>query len=432
MKPPIAAVASTLLAAFLGIGARARAEVLTLESAEARALAHDASLSVEDARARGAEAHVRAVRASALPAVSADFGASLASGMQLIRFEDARGRTTFVSGSQTIGEMGAFRPFVRYSAGIRIDALQYDFGRTAARSAGARAEAGAAEAELEAAREMLREAVRQTYLVWLAAHGRRLLADDAERDGEARASDVEAAVSAGSRSGAERDLAAYDLARLRLRGSRARAAEDEARSLLAELLGSPIAESTVPDVSLLEGPAEQAAVSSDAARLAALELRREAMVEALRIRRRRYAPVLSGTLRLGVNGQNDVFFPTYRAEMLLTVPLFAPHDGPAARDEAQARVAELEANRHALLEAMSVRDERLARALSHAEEQVALAERMRELASRALEGATARHREGTLPLDGLLAARDRRLEAEAELLEARLALALARLRLVER
>lgn len=426
MTPTTAARNLTVFFAMLLASSPVRAQVLTLQQAEARALAYDHAIAEADARASGASAHARTVRAAALPILSAEVGASFGSGNQLVRIQDSEGRSTFVSGSRIIGEAGAFRAFIRHSAGIRIDALQYDFGRTAARTAGARADAAASEAELEAAREGVRDQVRAAYVAWLAAYERRRMTEEAVRAGEARADQVDEAAQAGSRAGADRDVVAYDVARLRLERSRALASEDDARYLLAELIGAPIARDLQPDVSMLEASEALPEVGTVAATVRALELRRDAVAALLRLRRRRHSPVLSGTLRLGVSGLNEHIFPTYQAQVLFTVPLWDPRNGGSVHEEVSARIAELDARHHALLEAMATHDERAAGARAHAEDQVSIAEEMRALAQRANVAAEERHRSGALSIDGLLAARDRVLEAESQLLEARLARLIAR------
>lgn len=428
MKPRIVLRALFTLSCALVTSAPARADVLTLAEAEARAIAHDPSVDQADARLAGASAHARTVRASMLPMISADLGASFASGMQLVRTQDSAGRSTWVSGSRTIGETGAFQPFVRYNAGVRIDALQYDFGRTAVRVAGARADARAVEAELEAARETIRERTRAAYLAWLAAHAQRALVELAVLAAEARAAYVDEAASAGARAGADRDVVAYDLLRLRLERTRALAAEDDARYALSALVGSPIEEQTVPDETLLDAFEPATANGSGDASMRALELRREAVAAALRLRRRRHSPVLSGTLRLGISGQNDIFFPTYQAQLLLTVPLWDPRNGDSVRDEALARMSELESQHHALLDAIASEEERVARARALADEEIRLAEQMQTLAERAALAAEERYRTASSSIELVFAARDRLLDAQTQLLAARLDRVLARWR----
>lgn len=418
----------------------AEAQVLTLESLETTALDDHPQLGQRRAELRVAEARIDATRAEMRPSLYLDLGVTAAPGMQLVEIDEDGDRETttddrvFVSGTRGFGQSdrSPFQPFFRYSGGLRFSGPLYDFGRNAARVDAAEAEAAAVGAQADVARETLVRETRTAYLRWLGAYEQRRIAEAAEAIAQTRASQVEESVRMGVRPGADRDVAAYEVARLRLLLARARADEDDLRAALALATRVEIPDEAIPDVEWLEPVATDVPLPTPAA-IAAIELQRTAVGASLRAYRRRHNPVLSISVGLGLAAQEAdgglVAFPNYSIQVGLSMPLWDPRLGSQLRREMIARdeaLAESEANLRVQVESERAR----ARiAAVRASEQVELATEASRLATSIATNVEDRYRAAGGSLDGVLNARQREISASTDLLTARLALAIARMRL---
>jgi len=426
----------------IAVAGSADAQTVTLESLETATLDDHPQLGRRRAEIRAAATRVDAARAEMRPSLYLDLGVLAAPGLAMpqIRLDDEH-----VLNSST---SSLLEPYFRYSAALRFDGPLYDFGRTAARVDAVEAEIAATSAESLAAREDLVRGTRAAYLRWLGAYEQRHIVEGSLAIAETRASQVDEAVRAGARPGADREMAAFEVARARLALARARAEESDQRAALGLASRVAIPEDAVPDAQWLENASADVPLPTPAA-IAAIELRREAIGASLRAIRRRYNPVLGISVRLGAwvqnvtetdtQGTEDIAddesrdrlwpVPSYSVQIGLSMPLWDPRLGPHVRREAEARQDALDAAEADLRTQFDAERSRAEIALERANEQTALAAEAVRIAGSIATNSEERYRAVGGSLETVIAARQRELSARADLLQAQSALASARMRL---
>lgn len=335
----------------IGFSRAAHGDLLTLEDARRQARVTRAEMTVHQARLERADALIRKVGATRRPRLVSTVDLEAAPGSELIFVDgriDRRSPTTdpfLVAASRPIDEgLEAFAPQLRYSALVGLEWNAYDFGRTEAMRAAARAEGQALRADRALAERILTAQVDTAYLAWLGARERATLERQNIRAARQRLADVEVQVDAGSAAPSALLAARADVAVAELAMADVESEHRKARLLLEETLGHSLAPETRPDPRLLDRLPVSTATGADpeaatwAARAEAAQASARSHIAALR-------PQLSAAAFAGARGQFATVFPAYRVQIALRVPMW---DGGVARaeaDMARAQARELSARR---------------------------------------------------------------------------------------
>jgi outer membrane protein len=409
---------SAVAVAWMAFASGAAAQEVSLRELEEAALRHHPELLRIEAHRKRVAAGVRAARAGYFPVVSLGMEGSVSPGNELIEVETGAGRRFLVRGSQPVGEPRAFRAIPRYGTTATVEAMLYDFGRTAGAVDAARATVEAGEMEAVAERERVLEAVRRVYLDWLAADALEALAGESEEAAQAFMERTEERVRAGALPPAERTGARYRWAQARLEVVRARSRTIEARASVDQVVGVALAAGARPDAQDLDVP-PRADVDRESPYAEALRLQQRAAHVRARAQGRARAPVVRGVFEGGVFGQLDQVFPSYRAGVQLAVALFDGGLARAAELADRAEAAELGVAMEAEQAAQRV-EENAARLLAReAEGRLELAREVEALARDRLGQLEELHALGAATVDQVADARDALRRARAEVLLAR-------------
>jgi outer membrane protein TolC len=426
--PFMLAPLAVLLLAAVSAPRAARGEVLPLEETERRALANENLRAEVGAIVADAEAGLDEARAPGHPRAALTLDGSVAPGGQLIDVRSDSGDRFLVQGSRTLGQTGAFTALPRYGVGVTVQETILDFGRVASAERGAAHRLRSAQLEAEGMRRRILTTVRRAYLDWLVAFSQHRLLHERVTESETDAQRTEDRIAEGARPSSERNAARRALVAARLDEEQSASDLDRTRLALGQLMSAPLDEAAEPDPSLLDAAAVSATPPSDleAQTIAQNAEALAAQAEGFRLRS---APVIAASGELGVRGQSDLLFPTYRLGLMISVPFW---DGGASRAEARAATAQADRLRaRARTSARGALDERaqVASEWKHANETVRLAEELRDLAREALAQAAERYRIGSVDLAALADARGRVVQADLGLLAAKRARAEAALRL---
>lgn len=427
MRTPIGPVVLVALASFTSPWP-AGAEVVPLEALEARALGERPALEARRQRTRRARAALEIAESASRPSLGLGLDASVAPGGTLAEVEDVDGDRYLVSGSQALGDGGAFDPNFRYGATLRLDATIADFGRTAAATRAARAERSAARAEEQATRAEIVARVRSSYLAWIAAHELVSVAEQTAAAAAARRARVETLVEEGARPESDRAPIRSDEALARLELARAQGRLRQARLVLEEAVGAPLPGAAEPDRTILtRAPAERPPPAEPA--VLVLQRQREAARQNARAAERQASPVLSGRAEAGVYGQFDSLFPAYRVGLSLAVPLWDGGRQAAQASALRASAAELDARARDVQAARDAADERARADVESAEARLTIAGELVEACETRLRQAEERYDLGAGSIEAIAEARTTLLRARSEVVLARVDRAAALLRL---
>lgn len=398
--------------------AHARADVVSLRALETRAVAKRASIASARAAIEGARAGVSLVHGEASPKFSMELQSNVASGGQLVEVVDATGNRYLVQGTRPLGDSGAFTPQIRYGALLSMETPIYDFGRTRALDEAARARVQAASAAENAARAHVVRDVRRAYLAWVSAHAAYALVQkdlDAARN---RRKAMEAAV----RDGLEppRDLASirYEESLAEIETARARADLRVAMLGVARSVGEALPPGAQPDAGLLEKAATFEKAST-APELDALNRQKVAADAMARAKKADHLPVFGAGMQGGVQGQNNRFFPAYRAGISLSIPIWDGGVADARSDVARAEALELDGRAKEYRNAFDSEREQANMDFADASERLKLANTLLQNAAERVRAAEERQTMGEVTPDIVLQARSDLRHAEREVLSAK-------------
>ncbi len=411
---------AALLCAAAGLlcAAPLRAEVVTLQSLEQKALARRATLGAERARQSRARAQVDLARAATFPQFGFDTDGALAPGNSLISVLDVDGHEYRVLGSRPLGSSGAFSPEPRYSAALTLGGTVYDFGRSAGRIDAAEAGARAADADLGAARATVVRQVQLAYLDWVLALGAAKIAERAVDNAMAQRTAVAGYIEEGKRPRSDLLSARAELAQARLDLVEARGRVGRARLSVERAAAVSLSAMGAPDPGLLDiTPPRKKARRAPA--LTALERRRAAARASARSHAHPWAPVISGTAEAGVYGQKATVFPSYRVGLKLSIPLWDGGVERARRNVARATAAELSAETAELGRSLSHAEARARADWKNAALRVKVAKEFHRAAEAALDAVNERYRLGDGSAEAVIRARAQENDAALRLLRAR-------------
>lgn len=391
----------------------ARAEIVKLEDLEAFALKNRGSLAAARARVGQSEARIEAAKVPYHPTLDAKADVSESPGGSLIHQNGV-----VVSGSQTIGEVGAFKPFTRYEAGLTFLSRLYDFGRTAAAVRAATADRDANLAGERSQRLAVALEVRAAYLGWLVADGTRAILAQNDKDATSLRVSVEAHVAEGARPGAELASARFEEARSKLDLERSENDLVSARLDVEQATGVALSATAEPDRALLgrQASAAPAAVHPD---VNTLERRRDAALSAADAHSYAHAPVLALSANAGVRGQTSYPFPLYQVMLAVSVPVLDGGLEASAAAQATAQAREFDAQAREMRAHVTVENQRARANLESAERRLAIADQLVAAADDAVKHAVDQHELGDGTLDAVVQARIQASRARLEVLTSR-------------
>jgi outer membrane protein TolC len=313
----------------------ARAQVVTLQELERKALHGRPAFDADAASESAANAEVRKARAAYYPSLALTAQSGLAPGSKLRELRGQDGETFLVSGVQPADESGAFDPLLRYGAGFELKTALYDFGRTSSAVEASRAKRKAVIAGGEVTKQAIIMGVRASYLAWLGASELSSVAARALTDAKERRMRVEALISEGVRPQSDLTPARSDELLAQLELDRAQGDSVARKHALEHAVGAPIGDGAVPDRALLE----QRDVKSNGAdpQRQALELERVAAQKAADAYAQADSPVLGAAAAAGIQGQSEYIFPNYSLGVSFSLPLWDGGQNDASADAARAR-----------------------------------------------------------------------------------------------
>lgn len=406
----------------------ARGQVVELETLEEAALERHEAVKRAEARAHGAQAAVAGARSAYYPSVTFTTEGSISPGNELIEVVTPRDRRFLVRGSQPLGQPRAFVAIPRYGATVSVDALLYDFGRTAGTVDAAEAEAGAARAEAQSEGRRVVQMVRQAYLDWLTAHALERMAEEALDDSDALRERTEGRAEEGVLPPAAATAARHQVAEARLELAQAQERTLQARARVVRATGLKLPDEARPDRRLLDEPSE--ADPPGEADVEVMRRQREAAMQRAETRERVRAPVIRAGLMTGVMGQLDTVFPSYSVGLTFAVPLWDGGEGKAEAAVQRAEAAEMTAlmeEERRVWRLMVEHGERMGR---KAGERASLAAAAESLARERLAQVTEQYELGAVGHDAVARARAAVRRARAEVLEAKVTRAAAALGLL--
>lgn len=422
------------------ICAPARADVVKLSELEASALAHRPELDASEARVRQARAQIAQAKSGYWPQIAAVAEGSLSPGRQLIDLRDyvpSLDEPFLISGSQGLEDPAtAFLPQPRYGASVTARGNLYDFGRTGAAVSAARAKERASEADARARADAVVREVRAGYLRWALAHALWTIADDARMGTEAQEARVRGLIAEGAAPAGDQTATLVQSNAARMEAERAALELETARLELAFTTGRELGAESTPEPELLQPPPSSPAAAEAGAAPApapadlavlAVEQARSAAEARAEAQGRTRAPVLGyrasagfeGQTSSGIEGVDTKVFPSYALGVSLSVPLWDGGGTAAAEAQARAEVAELSAE--AATERARARHQAARRSAErlHAERLLELAQRALELADARIEQLSGGESLGSAERAALLAAERERSGARAGLARAR-------------
>jgi outer membrane protein TolC len=436
-----------------GLASGVSAEVVQLKDLEQRALEHHALLSAGAARERAAAATVREAESAYMPRVGFNLDSNVAPGRRIVKVptqgaavrQNADGTLTvdpntndyaLVQGVNALKKSGngqALLPQWRSTAMLMVGANLYDFGRTAAAVAAARAQHESRRVEQDVTRAQVLGGVRVAYLTWLSAHELHRLSATATEDGTRRSRRVLALVQEGARPRAEIAPVEADRLLSELERERAEGDLDSSRLMVEQAVGLPLSTTAEPDLSVLDvqppsnGPQRQVDPS-----LRMLVHQRAALEATARMHRKEGSPVLSASggagVGLQISGDTPRVLPSYAVGLAMAIPLWDGGGNKAAADATEAQADEL---RLRLESTESEREHERKRArldAEHAEKRQHTAEQLLEVCSSRVTDVEAGYELGAMQFDQVQQARAQLRRAQTEVVLARVARAEAVLR----
>lgn len=355
------------------VASTSSAQVISLQEVE-RAAVRSTALG-EAASTRAARARLDEAGTNYNPRFSVTMEGTVSPGSELAPFKLENGDTILVQGTRTLADSESLIPRVRYGAGLSMDQLIYDFGRTSAARDAARAGMSATAAEIRSAREGIIRSVRDAYVDWLKAFQSVPIAQQAADAAQARVQRVTQLMEEGAASSADLPIVQQQALGAQVQLEAARAALDDARLVMERAMNSPLPADAQPDASLLELTDGSSAVTQSPSVLA-MEERTRALHALAESEDSADAVTVGGRIQAGVRGQDDRVFPAYEASLRVTVPLWDGGLSSARADEQVANAEEASARAQALRADRDLERRRLLAALRHANEAVRLGEEL--------------------------------------------------------
>lgn len=432
--------ASLLALGMAAFGPRAaRAETLTLAEVEARAQRDRPELAERRASIDRANADRALAVAKGGPTLGAKAELSFSPGARLLELP-YDGTTYYVQGSKSLGQdaSSALAPLPRFAVVLSGKYTILDFGRTSLGVRAADASILAERASLIQAKVELIRSARKSYLAWIEAHQTWQLA---QRDAEvtaARTASVRELIVEGARPATDATLSAYDEQLAKLRQARAHRASLLAYESLAAALQSDLPRDSVPELAVIEPVPASPAATADGANppaagsapdqtLDVLDRQRDAALSAARAADRAHAPQLEIGGEIGVSGVDVQVFPSYRAGIALTVPIYDGGTLSATADQHRAEARGLEARRQQLEREIASARRAADSALQSAGEELTMSLELLATAEALLTQAEDHYRSGSDTLERVLSAQRSLVQARREVLTSKLDNARARL-----
>jgi outer membrane protein TolC len=339
---------------------------LTLQEAVEIALGHHPSLLAARGGLQIQEARVGEARSNFLPQLNLNSDYTRAT---------ANPTPSWLSGSLTRTDPSN-KAYNNYSAGLSLQQLIYDFGKTGAAVESARENLRGSDLSEAASRQTVVVNVKVAYFGLLAA--RRLVQVDEEtvRQFEQHLEQVEGFHKAGTRARFDVTKAEVDLTNARLELIKARNSAEVARVTLANAMGvtaRPIGELEDPltfkKVEISEDQAVQAALANRPEVLS-LASQRRAAESSVRSVQRNYFPVLSGIADYTYRGQEFPLAWNWDAGLSLTFPIFSGNLTQSQVAEARGNLVVIGANEEALRQNVILEVHEAFSSLKEAEERV--------------------------------------------------------------
>lgn len=438
-----------IMLSILGTQSIARAEVVSLQTLERKALEGREMLEIDSARARGAEADARKAAASRYPRFALKAESTLAPGRQLINVYDTRAVRSngqidrdadsyLIQASPSLSQgADAFKPQLRNGVELSGEVSLYDFGRSKAAMEAGRASQAAFLAQGAVTRADIVRGVRASYLSWLSAHQMAQLADQTARDAAQRHERVAALIQEGVRPTGDLTPARADELLTKLELERAQGELASARLSLEQAVGVPLSPDAEPDLELLQARDETPSAGgvTDPAAVA-LSKQHAAALALVHTSKKQDAPDLSLGVSVGVRNQlsadaskvNNVF-PLYGAALTLTVPLWDGGLTSASVEGARARAGEIDAQRRAHEKARDHAGTQAALASASARSQLITAEELLQVCAERLKQTEEGYELGVTSIDAISQARTLLRRAQSEVLRAKIAHSEAALRM---
>ena len=421
-----------------------RADVVTLDYLEQRALLAEGFGDTHEAKARGSEAELRRAAAAYYPQVSLRAESNAQPGRNLVSVCGVDPRTGEpnnceankdniykVQGARTLSEGGAaFRPIVQNRLELVATAPIYDFGRTKAAVNAGRANLEAVKAERDAEAESIVRAVRGAYLNWLTAHQLVQVTEAAARDAEERLARVVALVEQGQKPKAELPSAQSDALLTKLELTRSYGELESALRTLEEAVGDTLPVGAEPDLTLIEGTSQEVAPLSEVTDALERMIERQ-RVAAQRIElsyKKERMPQLGVSALVGLRNQQTSFFPLYGAGLSLFVPLYDGGVSAASAAAARAQADALSVRLRAHARDQERAHDRAERDAAQALDALAISEQLLAVAEKRLTDAQNGYELGVNGIEQIAEARALVRRARTEMLRSKVAHAEARLR----
>ncbi len=430
--------------ALLALGAGpARADVVTLQSLEQRALQTDGFGDAHEAKARGSEAELRKAAAAYYPQLSLRAETNAQPGRNLVSVcgvddegrpndcESDRSKLFKVQGARTLGEgKAAFAPLLQNRLELVATAPIYDFGRTKAAVNAGRASLEAVKAERDVEAESIVRAVRSAYLNWLTAHQLVGFTEAAARDAEERFSRISALVEQGQKPKAELPSAQSDALLTKLELTRSYGDLESALHALEDVVGDHLPVGAEPDLSLLDDTSQSVTPYAQAADAL------ERMIERQRVAAQRMElsykkqrmPQLGVSALIGLRNQQSSLFPLYGAGLSLFVPLYDGGISGAMAASARAEIDFLNARLRSHARDQERAHGKAERDAEQALDSLAIAEQLLVVAEKRLIDAQNGYDLGVNGIEQIAEARALVRRARTEVLRSKVAHAEARLR----
>jgi outer membrane protein TolC len=272
------------------------------------------------------------------------------------------------------------KAYNNYSAGLLLEQLIFDFGKTGAEVESARENLRGTDLSEEASRQSVVVNVKLAYFGLLAARRLVQVQEETVRQFEQHLEQVEGFHKAGTRARFDVTKAEVDLTNARLDLIKARNAEVVGRVTLANAMGlpdRPIDELEDPlsfkKVEISEDQAVQSALTNRP-ELLAFSAQRRAAEASVRSVQRNHFPVLFGIADYTYRGQDFPLVWNWDAGLSLTFPIFSGYLTQSQVAEARANLVVIGANEEALRQNVILEVHQAFSSLKEAEERVQTSE----------------------------------------------------------
>ena len=346
---------------------------LTLQEAVETALGHHPSLLAARGTLQVQQARVGQARANLFPQID-------------LKSDYTRSTANFAPSSQsrslnqTVTSDPSNSAYNNYSAGVSLEQLIYDFGKTGAVVESARENLRGSDLSEAASRQTVAVNAKVAYFGLLAARRLVQVEEETVRQFEQHLEQVLGFYKAGTRARFDITKAEVDLTNARLDLIKARNTNEVARITLTNVMGvpdRPIAELedllSFKKVEISEDQAVQAALTNRP-ELLSLSAQRRAAAASVRSAQRNHFPVLSGIADYTYRGQEFPLVWNWDAGLSLTFPIFSGNLTQSQVAEARANLVVIGANEESLRQNVILEVHQVLSSLKEAEERVQTSE----------------------------------------------------------